>query len=59
MVREIRTGTLNARYVADAINAAALDSYLDDHVQPFADAVQRIASEDAEKFVTSGREKNS
>jgi hypothetical protein len=56
MVREISSGTLNGRYVADAIHAAALDLYLDEHIQSFAAEVQRIATENAELFITSGRE---
>jgi hypothetical protein len=56
MVREIRSGTLNGRYVIDAVQANALDSYLDDHIGPFADNLQRIAQDDAERFITSGKE---
>ncbi|AFM20023.1 hypothetical protein Mycch_5345 (plasmid) [Mycolicibacterium chubuense NBB4] len=56
LVREIRTKTLNGHYVVDAVNAAALDDYLDTHIQLFADQVQHLAEEDPEKFVTSGNE---
>jgi hypothetical protein len=56
MVREIRSGTLSGRYVIDAVQAGALDSYLDDHIGPFAANLQRIAQNDAERFITSGHE---
>lgn len=57
MVRDIKTGTLSGRYIVDVVSATALDSYLDGHIQPFADDVRRIASENAERFITSGLEK--
>lgn len=56
MVREIRSGKLNGRYVIAAVQAAALGSYLDGHIGAFASDLQRIAQDDAERFVTSGHE---
>lgn len=56
MVRHLRTAKLNGSYVADAVSASALAAYLDGHVQVFASEVQRIASDDPERFITSGYE---
>ncbi|WP_260972775.1 hypothetical protein [Mycolicibacterium llatzerense] len=56
MVREIRSGTLNGRYVIDTVHAGALGSYLDEHIGPFAADLQRLAQDDAERFITSGYE---
>jgi hypothetical protein len=56
LVREIRSGTLNGRYVIDAVQADALGAYLDDHIGPFAASLKRIAQDDAERFITSGHE---
>jgi hypothetical protein len=56
MVREIRSGTLDGRYITDVVQADAFGSYLDNHVGPFADEVQRIARSDTKRFVTSVHE---